>query len=115
MKNSEKYELKREWQAVADDFMEIYWDSGCTCFLSPPCGYCTHEGNPNNLEECEDVWAKSPADMEVEAIAYLAWVIESMALQHSLAMWEEGRRLKEERAERHAAEDAYWRERIANL
>lgn len=111
MKNSEKYELKREWQVVADDFMEIYGDSGCTCFLSPPCGYCTHEGNPNNLEESDDAWAKSPADMEVEAVAYLAWVIKSMVLQHS----QEGRLLKEERAERQAAEDAYWRERIANL
>lgn len=29
---------------------------GCSCHTSPPCSYCTHEGNPANLEHQDDVW-----------------------------------------------------------
>lgn len=39
-----------------DDFHREYKDGGCTCFISPPCGYCTHPGNPVNQEECDDCW-----------------------------------------------------------
>lgn len=28
----------------------------CTCFLSPPCGYCTHPGNPDNQAEDVTAW-----------------------------------------------------------
>jgi len=48
--------LKPEYQQVADDFNRHYSDRGCSCHISPPCGFCTHEGNPLNLHECEDVW-----------------------------------------------------------
>lgn len=30
--------------------------SGCECHISPPCGCCTHPGNPLNLEETDDAW-----------------------------------------------------------
>ncbi len=38
------------------DFSAEYEDRGCTCFISPPCGYCTHPGNPANQEEDESCW-----------------------------------------------------------
>lgn len=31
-------------------------DTGCSCHLNPPCGYCTHPGNPINLEETPEAW-----------------------------------------------------------
>jgi hypothetical protein len=33
-----------------------YRMGGCTCFISPPCGYCTHPGNPLNQEEDNSCW-----------------------------------------------------------
>jgi hypothetical protein len=47
-------ELTDEAQADRDAFDLKYWNSGCTCFISPPCSYCTHPGNPLNQEgdEC---------------------------------------------------------------
>lgn len=49
-------QLKPDWQVEADDFELSYLDRGCTCFLSPPCSYCVHPGNPLNLEENEEAW-----------------------------------------------------------
>lgn len=45
-------ELTDEAQADRDDF-ESYKDEsgGCRCHLNPPCGYCTHPGNPANQED----------------------------------------------------------------
>lgn len=45
-------ELTDEAQADRDDF-ESYKDEsgGCRCHLNPPCGYCTHPGNPLNQED----------------------------------------------------------------
>lgn len=48
--------LKPEYQKVADEFWFAYRDEGCRCFISPPCSYCTHEGNPANLDEDDDAW-----------------------------------------------------------
>jgi len=48
--------LKPEWQEVADEFFSNMRDRGCTCFISPPCSYCTHEGNPTNLDETDEAW-----------------------------------------------------------
>lgn len=48
--------LKPEYQEVADEFWFTYRGEGCRCFISPPCSYCTHEGNPANLEETDDAW-----------------------------------------------------------
>lgn len=46
-----------DWaEAEADDFERSWADRGCTCFISPPCSYCTHEGNPSNLAEDDDAW-----------------------------------------------------------
>lgn len=46
------------------EFDRMDWASlgGCTCFLSPPCGYCTHDGHPLNQEETPECWQMVPAD-----------------------------------------------------
>jgi hypothetical protein len=31
-------------------------DAGCSCHTHPPCGFCTHPGNPANQEENETCW-----------------------------------------------------------
>ncbi len=31
------------------------FQSGCSCFLNPPCCWCTHPGNPRNQED-ESCW-----------------------------------------------------------
>ena len=44
-------------QEDADEFNANLSDSGCSCAVSnPPCGWCTHPGNPLNLEEDENAW-----------------------------------------------------------
>ncbi len=56
-------DLKPEYQDVADEFEAIYGFSGCcSCHLHPPCGYCTHEGNPLNLAEDDDAWEDEDVD-----------------------------------------------------
>lgn len=65
--------FKPEYQKVADEFWFTFRDRGCTCFISPPCSYCTHEGNPANLEEDPDAW-------EDELVAEIRFVAEQPAL-----------------------------------
>ena len=48
--------LKSEYQQYADDFEVNYKDIGCHCHEWPPCYFCTHPGNPLNLEENDDAW-----------------------------------------------------------
>ena len=43
-------------QADRDHFDFDYKDYGCTCFIMPPCGWCTHPGNPHNQDEDDDCW-----------------------------------------------------------
>lgn len=54
--------LKPEYEALASQFALHYENGGCTCFIRPPCSYCTHEGNPRNLQENDDAW--EPVEME---------------------------------------------------
>lgn len=54
-------------QAERDDFERRYGDDGnCSCFISPPCGSCTHPGHPLNQEEDDTAWTYAvehlPAD-----------------------------------------------------
>ena len=56
--------LKEEYQKVRDDFEEDYGFRGCSCHINPPCGYCTHPGNPTNLEETEDAWEEEDPDKD---------------------------------------------------
>lgn len=46
--------LKPEYQDLLDAFNKA--DSQCSCHQHPPCGHCTDEGNPLNLEEDDEAW-----------------------------------------------------------
>ncbi len=49
--------LTPEAQLERDQFDRKFGSDGnCSCHLSPPCGSCTHPGNPRNQEEDETAW-----------------------------------------------------------
>ena len=48
--------LKPDWQDEADEFEQLYKDDGCYCHMNPPCSYCTHPGNPDNLDGTPEAW-----------------------------------------------------------
>jgi len=50
--------LTKKYQEIHDEFVNNYenYDITCTCHIAPPCGYCTHPGNPSNLEETPEAW-----------------------------------------------------------
>lgn len=53
-----------------DDALDFYREYGlgnCSCFISPPCGSCTHPGNPLNQAETDECW--EPEDFS-ERIAF---------------------------------------------
>lgn len=52
--------LTEEAEEMRADWELRYADTGCTCFISPPCSYCTHEGNPANQAEDESCWMDAP-------------------------------------------------------
>ncbi len=49
--------LTDEAQADRDDFDSE--DSGCSCHTNPPCGHCTHPGNPLNQDD-DSCWMVKP-------------------------------------------------------
>lgn len=56
-------QLKPEYQALADDFQRRFGDDGCcSCHICPPCSFCTHYGNPLNLDEIPEAWEDIPDD-----------------------------------------------------
>lgn len=53
----EGYKLTEWAQAERDDFEDKYGSEGsCSCHLYPPCGSCTHPGNPRSQEEDDGAW-----------------------------------------------------------
>lgn len=50
-------ELTPEAQDERDDYERYY--GGCSCHISPPCGACTHPGNPLNQED-DSCWLEEP-------------------------------------------------------
>lgn len=39
------------------EFYYLYGSFGwCNCFISPPCCFCVHPGNPVNQEETDECW-----------------------------------------------------------
>jgi len=48
--------LKPEFQELSDEFESVMEGRGCSCHLNSPCSFCTHEGNPLNLEETDEAW-----------------------------------------------------------
>lgn len=54
-----KMRLKAEYQKLADDFENA---GCCSCHINPPCGHCTHPGNPIALENTEEAWEEDLDD-----------------------------------------------------
>jgi hypothetical protein len=73
-------------QDAANDFYNRYGNGNCSCHISPPCGSCTHEGNPRNLEETPEAWGEVHEVMALEAQESLANFINELAAQHLWAM-----------------------------
>jgi len=48
--------LKPEYQELFSQWDEKYQGGNCSCHINPPCGCCTDEGNPANLEEDDEAW-----------------------------------------------------------
>ena len=49
-------------QLDRDDFNNAFKGrSECTCFISPPCCWCIHPGNPRNQEEDDSCWVDDDA------------------------------------------------------
>lgn len=85
-------ELKPWAENEYRDFKEEMEDCGCVCWTGcAPCSFCTHPGNPRNLEEDEDAWqtvfdldemvaaARKVVADAVEASA--AWNLDAMKLE----------------------------------
>lgn len=49
-------QLNQAGEDAVAEFEDIYMNRTCRCFISPPCSYCTHEGNPINVEETPEYW-----------------------------------------------------------
>lgn len=49
-------QLTEEAEAERREFDSHYGLRGCSCFISPPCSFCTHPGNPMNQDEDEECW-----------------------------------------------------------
>lgn len=54
-------------EADNNDFKREYGRQGCTCFMSPPCNYCMHPGNPANQAEDETAWEEDEPERPVRA------------------------------------------------
>lgn len=54
--------LTDDAQSERDEFDSEYDGGNCSCHISPPCGSCTHPGNPMNQEEDESAWRFIPED-----------------------------------------------------
>ncbi|WOB06493.1 hypothetical protein [Piscinibacter gummiphilus] len=48
--------LTDEAEEESLDFYRRYGEGNCSCHLSPPCGSCTHPGNPLNQAEDDSAW-----------------------------------------------------------
>lgn len=48
--------LKPEYQEMYDEWDDMYDGGNCSCHINPPCGCCTHEGNPLGLSEIPEAW-----------------------------------------------------------
>lgn len=79
-------------QKEAESFQNAFEDHSCTCFLSAPCNFCTHPGNPMNLEETEDAWGTTSEVMLAEAYEWMPDFINRLAAQHLKEMRESWKR-----------------------
>jgi hypothetical protein len=55
--------LTEEAQNDRDAYERLDSRYGCSCHISPPCGTCTHPGNPQNQDD-EAFWEECPDEGE---------------------------------------------------
>jgi len=65
--------MSRRLTKIADaerqQFIRTFgYDGNCSCHISPPCGSCTHPGNPMNQEEDESCWEPDKPEVNVMAV-----------------------------------------------
>ena len=59
------YRLKPEWEQEYTQFRLIHGREGnCSCHLCAPCGSCSHDGHPSNIEACDEAWEPEELDFE---------------------------------------------------
>lgn len=82
----------KDWaQAERDQFDSELSGGNCSCHIAPPCGSCTHPGNPLNQAEDEDCWewetiAEILDEMEMGARAAIAKTIDASISKHIAEM-----------------------------
>ena len=59
--------LTAEAQADRDNFDAIDY-GGCSCFISPPCDFCIHPGNPHNQDDFDECWQFESIDDRLEDV-----------------------------------------------
>ena len=59
--------LTTEAQADRDDFDATNY-GGCSCFISPPCNFCVHPGNPQNQDDFDECWQFESIDDRLEDV-----------------------------------------------
>jgi hypothetical protein len=42
----------------------------CSCFISPPCSWCTDPDNPHNVHEEDDAWVDESNQSNVKEFVY---------------------------------------------
>lgn len=79
--------LLPDFRDLRDDFDAAYPDGvGCSCHINPPCNYCTHPGNPDNLNENRDAWIELP-DMALSIRQPWAWAIVNLGKNIENRSW----------------------------
>ncbi|AFC85880.1 hypothetical protein [Frateuria aurantia] len=56
--------LTPEAEAERADFDSEFDGGNCSCHLTPPCGSCTHPGNPDNQAEDDSAWMEVDDDYD---------------------------------------------------
>lgn len=66
--------LSKLGKELAESFEQDYGENGCCCHMGiPPCGYCTHPGNPLNLNDTPEAWEdEDSASVDIHDKEYLA-------------------------------------------
>lgn len=85
---SSRTTLNAYGEAMAASFIAEGYDSqGCTFFISPPCSFCLHPGNPRNLLENDAAWEPPTVEELTEhALGKLVSFVESEAKRHLAEM-----------------------------
>lgn len=82
-----------------DDFMCRYNDDGCSCrHCHAPCSYCTHPGNPHNIE-FEHVYSvdsdRIVSEFHMNYLLHGTRTLGKNALQMTFAAWSVGHALSQ--------------------